>query len=707
MNIYNVISHTTGATLKQVDGIVALLNEGATVPFISRYRKERTDNADDILVGNVKNEFERLTDLEKRKQTIISTIDEQGKLTDQLRKKIEECYDGAVLEDIYIPYKPKRRTRAMIAKEKGLEPLAEAIFGQQISDVDGLSEKYLSDAVETLEDAVAGASDIIAEWINETEIVRSSLRKLFKQKAVIKSSVVKGKEVEGVKYSDYFNFSGAILRQPSHRIMALFRAEKEGIIKIAIDVEKEDAIDIVDRLILKRGGAKKCIEVIKSAIDDSYKRLIKPSLDNELLAATKEEADKQAIQVFADNLRQLLLSSPLGSKNILAIDPGYRTGCKVVCLNHRGEFLHNENIYPHEPQNESAQAMKKISTMVESYNIQAIAIGDGTASRQTEQLVKRIEFPRDIEVYMVSEDGASVYSASSVAREEFPQFDVTVRGAISIGRRLMDPLAELVKIDPKSIGVGQYQHDVEQILLKNSLDTVVESCVNKVGVNLNTASYHLLSYVSGIGNVLSKNIVEYRAANGDFSERKQLLKVPRLGAKVYEQCAGFLRIKGGKNLLDESAVHPESYAIVDKMAKDLGCSIKTLIENVEMRKKIEPQRYVTDQTGMPTILDILKELEKPGLDPREEIKTFEFAPDVYSINDLKVGMELPGIVTNITNFGAFVDIGVKQDGLVHISQLANKFVANPSDVVKLHQHVRVRVTEIDQTRGRIQLTMKL
>lgn len=707
MNIYNVISHTTGATLKQVDGIVALLNEGATVPFISRYRKERTDNADDILVGNVKNEFERLTDLEKRKQTIISTIDEQGKLTDQLRKKIEECYDGAVLEDIYIPYKPKRRTRAMIAKEKGLEPLAEAIFGQQISDVDGLSEKYLSDAVETLEDAVAGASDIIAEWINETEIVRSSLRKLFKQKAVIKSSVVKGKEVEGVKYSDYFNFSGAILRQPSHRIMALFRAEKEGIIKIAIDVEKEDAIDIVDRLILKRGGAKKCIEVIESAIDDSYKRLIKPSLDNELLAATKEEADKQAIQVFADNLRQLLLSSPLGSKNILAIDPGYRTGCKVVCLNHRGEFLHNENIYPHEPQNESAQAMKKISTMVESYNIQAIAIGDGTASRQTEQLVKRIEFPRDIEVYMVSEDGASVYSASSVAREEFPQFDVTVRGAISIGRRLMDPLAELVKIDPKSIGVGQYQHDVEQTLLKNSLDTVVESCVNKVGVNLNTASYHLLSYVSGIGNVLSKNIVEYRAANGDFSERKQLLKVPRLGAKVYEQCAGFLRIKGGKNLLDESAVHPESYAIVDKMAKDLGCSIKTLIENVEMRKKIEPQRYVTDQTGMPTILDILKELEKPGLDPREEIKTFEFAPDVYSINDLKVGMELPGIVTNITNFGAFVDIGVKQDGLVHISQLANKFVANPSDVVKLHQHVRVRVTEIDQTRGRIQLTMKL
>lgn len=707
MNIYNVISQTTGATFKQVNGIVALLNDGATVPFISRYRKERTDNADDVLAGNVKSEFERLTELEKRKQTILSTIEEQGKLTDALRKSIEECYDGAVLEDIYIPYKPKRRTRAMIAKEKGLEPLAMAIYEQQVSDVDSLCEKYLNDGVETVEDAISGASDIIAEWINETQSVRASLRKLFQQKAAIKSSVIKGKEEEGVKYSDYFDFSGAILRQPSHRIMALFRAENEGIVKISIEVEKDDALDIVDRLVLKRSSTKKCSQIVEDAIDDSYKRLIKPSLDNELLASAKEIADKQAIDVFAANLRQLLLSSPLGSKNILAIDPGYRTGCKVVCLNHRGEFLHNENIYPHEPQNESAQAMKKISTLVESYNIQAIAIGDGTASRQTEQLIKRIEFSRDVEVYMVSEDGASVYSASSVAREEFPGFDVTVRGAISIGRRLMDPLAELVKIDPKSIGVGQYQHDVEQTMLKKSLDTVVESCVNKVGVNLNTASYHLLSYVSGIGNVLSKNIVEYRAANGDFSERKQLLKVPRLGAKVYEQCAGFLRIKDGKNPLDASAVHPESYAIVDKMAKDLGCSVKTLIENGEMRKKIDPSQYVSTEIGMPTIIDILKELEKPGLDPREEIKTFEFAPDIYSINDLKIGMELPGIVTNITNFGAFVDIGVKQDGLVHISQLANKFVANPSDVVKLHEHVRVRVTEIDEKRGRIQLTMKL
>lgn len=707
MNIYNVISQTTGATFKQVNGIVALLNDGATVPFISRYRKERTDNADDVLAGNVKSEFERLTELEKRKQTILSTIEEQGKLTDALRKSIEECYDGAVLEDIYIPYKPKRRTRAMIAKEKGLEPLAMAIYEQQVSDVDSLCEKYLNDGVETVEDAISGASDIIAEWINETQSVRASLRKLFQQKAAIKSSVIKGKEEEGVKYSDYFDFSGAILRQPSHRIMALFRAENEGIVKISIEVEKDDALDIVDRLVLKRSSTKKCSQIVEDAIDDSYKRLIKPSLDNELLASAKEIADKQAIDVFAANLRQLLLSSPLGSKNILAIDPGYRTGCKVVCLNHRGEFLHNENIYPHEPQNESAQAMKKISTLVESYNIQAIAIGDGTASRQTEQLIKRIEFSRDVEVYMVSEDGASVYSASSVAREEFPEFDVTVRGAISIGRRLMDPLAELVKIDPKSIGVGQYQHDVEQTMLKKSLDTVVESCVNKVGVNLNTASYHLLSYVSGIGNVLSKNIVEYRAANGDFSERKQLLKVPRLGAKVYEQCAGFLRIKDGKNPLDASAVHPESYAIVDKMAKDLGCSVKTLIENGEMRKKIDPSQYVSTEIGMPTIIDILKELEKPGLDPREEIKTFEFAPDIYSINDLKIGMELPGIVTNITNFGAFVDIGVKQDGLVHISQLANKFVANPSDVVKLHEHVRVRVTEIDEKRGRIQLTMKL
>ncbi|MEG1934422.1 MAG: Tex-like N-terminal domain-containing protein, partial [Rikenellaceae bacterium] len=552
MNISNVISQTTGATAKQVSGIVALLNDGATVPFISRYRKERTDNADEVLVGNVKSEYERLTALEKRKQTIIATIEEQGKMDDVLRKKIDECSDGIVLEDIYIPYKPKRRTRAMIAREKGLEPLAEAIFNQNVSDVEAESEKYIGENVETTADALAGASDIIAEKIGETESVRASLRKLFKQKAIIKSSVIKGKEVEGVKYSDYFDFSGSILRQPSHRLMALFRAEKEGVVKIAIDVEKDDAIGLIDRLVIKRGATKECVDVIESAIDDSYKRLIKPSLDNELLASAKEVADKQAIQVFADNLRQLLLSSPLGGKNILAIDPGYRTGCKVVCLNHRGEFLHNENIYPHEPQNEVMQSIKKIATMVESYNVQAIAIGDGTASRQTEQLIKRIEFSHDVEVYMVSEDGASVYSASAVAREEFPQFDVTVRGAISIGRRLMDPLAELVKIDPKSIGVGQYQHDVDQTLLKNSLDTVVESCVNKVGVNLNTASYHLLSYVSGIGNVLSKNIVEYRAANGDFSERKQLLKVPRLGAKVYEQCAGFLRIKGGQNPLDES-----------------------------------------------------------------------------------------------------------------------------------------------------------
>ncbi|MEG1634120.1 MAG: Tex family protein [Rikenellaceae bacterium] len=707
MNISNVISQTTGATAKQVSGIVALLNDGATVPFISRYRKERTDNADEVLVGNVKSEYERLTALEKRKQTIIATIEEQGKMDDVLRKKIDECSDGIVLEDIYIPYKPKRRTRAMIAREKGLEPLAEAIFNQNVSDVEAESEKYIGENVETTADALAGASDIIAEKIGETESVRASLRKLFKQKAIIKSSVIKGKEVEGVKYSDYFDFSGSILRQPSHRLMALFRAEKEGVVKIAIDVEKDDAIGVIDRLVIKRGATKECVDVIESAIDDSYKRLIKPSLDNELVASAKEVADKQAIQVFADNLRQLLLSSPLGGKNILAIDPGYRTGCKVVCLNHRGEFLHNENIYPHEPQNEVMQSIKKIATMVESYNVQAIAIGDGTASRQTEQLIKRIEFSHDVEVYMVSEDGASVYSASAVAREEFPQFDVTVRGAISIGRRLMDPLAELVKIDPKSIGVGQYQHDVDQTLLKNSLDTVVESCVNKVGVNLNTASYHLLSYVSGIGNVLSKNIVEYRAANGDFSERKQLLKVPRLGAKVYEQCAGFLRIKGGQNPLDESAVHPESYAIVDRMAKDLGCNVKTLIDSAEMRKNIDPHRYVSTDVGMPTILDILKELEKPGLDPREEIKTFEFAPDVYSINDLKIGMELPGIVTNITNFGAFVDIGVKQDGLVHISQLANKFVSNPSDVVKLHQHVLVRVTDVDLVRGRIQLTMKL
>ncbi|MFI3322747.1 MAG: Tex family protein [Rikenellaceae bacterium] len=706
MNINVIIANLAGATPKQAAAIIELLDEGATVPFISRYRKERTDNADEVVVGNVKNEYERITELQKRKTTILATIEEQGKLTDELRQKIENCFDNAKLEDIYLPYRPKRRTRAMIAKEKGAEPFALEVFLQNRNDIDTLAPKYINDALTSTEEVIAAANDIIAEWVSENEKVRERVRRFFGRTAKIKSTLVKGKEEEGAKYRDYFEFQGDLNRQPSHRIMALLRAESEGFIKIAIEVDKQEAQDIIDGVVITKNSPRRAKQIIQDAIDDSFKRLIKPSLDNELLSASKEKADKDAIDVFAQNLRQLLLSSPLGSKNILAIDPGYRTGCKVVCLNRSGDLLHNETIYPHEPKNETSLSMKKISSMVESYKIEAIAIGDGTASRESEQLIKRIHFPSKVEVYMVSEDGASVYSASAAAREEFPEYDVTVRGAISIGRRLMDPLSELVKIDPKSIGVGQYQHDVEQNMLKRSLDGVVESCVNSVGVNLNTASYHLLSYVSGIGASLSKKIVEYRAVNGDFCERKELLKVPRLGAKVYEQCAGFLRIKDGRNPLDASAVHPESYLIVDKMAKDLGCSVKELMASSELRKKIVAANYITNKVGMPTITDILSELEKPGLDPREQIEQFEFAEGIYKIEDLSVGMVLPGIVTNITNFGAFVDVGVKQDGLVHISQLANRYVSNPTDIVKLHQKVTVKVIELDLVRKRVQLTMK-
>ncbi|MFI3314957.1 MAG: Tex-like N-terminal domain-containing protein, partial [Rikenellaceae bacterium] len=603
MDINNIISKITGATTTQCSAIIALLEDGATVPFISRYRKERTQGADEVVVLNVKNEYERLLELMKRKATILATIEQQGALNQELKSKIDECFDSNLLEDIYLPYKPKRRTRAAIAKERGLEPLAKIVMAQNSTDISKMAARYINEDVPDDKAALEGVNDIIAEWINENSTVRDRLRGQFNRNATLRSSVIKSKEndEEATKYSDYFDFEGNLLRQPSHRLLAIFRAHNQGFTRLSIVVDNDYATSTIENSVVKRHCTNECKSIIKKAILDSYSRLIKPSLDNELLAEAKERADKSAIDVFAQNLRQLLLSAPLGQKNILAIDPGYRTGCKVVCLDKMGDFIHNETIYPHEPQNQTALSIKKISSLVESYKIEAIAIGDGTASRQTENLIKRIQFAHKVEVYMVSEDGASVYSASAVAREEFPSYDVTVRGAISIGRRLLDPLSELVKIDPKSIGVGQYQHDVDQNFLKRRLDDVVESCVNSVGVNLNSASYHLLSYVSGIGETLSKNIIEYRRTNGNFTKREELLKVPRLGAKAFQQCAGFLRIKGGSNPLDGSAVHPESYSIVKQMAQDLGCSVSDIIDSKELRNKIEPQKYTTKEAGMATI----------------------------------------------------------------------------------------------------------
>jgi protein Tex len=699
-----IISRELNIGSKQVHNTVELLHEGSTIPFISRYRKEQTGSLDEVQVGAIKDRLAKLEELAKRKETVLSTIDEQGKLTDELRKRIEECYDPVILEDIYLPYKPKRRTRATIAKEKGLEPLAEILMKQTEFDVEGIAKKFITDEVPNVEEALAGARDIIAEWISESERARNIARSHFRRNAIIKSKVVKGKETDGVKYSDYFAWEESINKCASHRFLAMRRGQTEGFLKVSIIPNADEVMDDISRAFVKANNAS--ADQVDYAIEDSYKRLIEPSIENEFTAELKEKADDEAIRVFAENLRQLLLSSPLGQKNVLALDPGYRTGCKVVCLDSQGNLKHNETIYPHAPQNESGKAMSKISALVDSYKIDAIAIGNGTASRETEAFVKRIRFNRDVLVFVVSEDGASIYSASSVAREEFPDYDVTVRGAVSIGRRLMDPLAELVKIDPKSIGVGQYQHDVDQPKLKQGLDNVVESCVNHVGVNLNTASKHLLTYISGLGPQLAKNIVEFRRENGDFTSRTQLKKVARLGDKAYEQSAGFLRISEAKNPLDNSAVHPESYHVVEQMAKDLGCTVADLLKDDELRKKIDINRYVTSKIGLPTLKDILSELAKPGRDPREGIKVFEFAEGIFSINDLHVGMVLPGIVTNITNFGAFVDVGVKQDGLVHISQLADKFVSNPNDVVKLHQHVTVKVVEVDAARKRIQLTMK-
>lgn len=688
----------------QVENTIKLLDEGATIPFISRYRKEVTGSLDETQIEAIKDQIAKLKELDNRRETILNTIEEQGLLTEELKQKILNAQTLTELEDIYLPYKPKKKTRATKAKERGLEPLAKLIYKQQELNIIVKAEQFITDEVPTAEDALQGARDIIAEWINENEKARNTIRRLFQYEAAIYSTLIKGKDEEGIKFRDYFDWHEPLKRCPSHRLLAMYRGENEGFLRISIEPDEEKAIQILEDQFVR--GVYDVSEQVRIAAKDSYKRLLAPSMETEFKNAAKELADEEAIKVFAENLRQLLLAPPLGQKNVLAIDPGYRTGCKIVCLDAQGNLLHNETIYPHQPQNETAKSIKKIDTLIDSYKIDAIAIGNGTASRETESLIKHIKFSRDIKVFVVSEDGASVYSASSVARDEFPDYDVTVRGSVSIGRRLMDPLAELVKIDPKSIGVGQYQHDVDQNKLKGKLDQVVESCVNMVGVNLNTASKHLLTYISGLGPQLAQNIVDYRKENGAFKSRKELTKVKRMGDKAFQQSAGFLRISEAPNPLDNSAVHPESYHVVEKMASDLKCQVVDLIKNEDLRKQIKIENYISKEIGLPTLKDIMNELAKPGRDPRQGIKVFEFAEGIHKMEDLKVGMVLPGIVTNITNFGAFVDIGVKQDGLVHISQLANRFVKDPNEIVKLHQHVKVKVIEIDVTRKRIQLTMK-
>jgi uncharacterized protein len=687
----------------QVENTLRLFDDGATVPFISRYRKEMTGSLNEVQLIQIKEEFDRLVELDKRRESIIKSIEDQQKMTVELRGKIDAAVTMSELEDIYLPFRPKRRTRAIIAREKGLEPFAEAVMKQDNQDPSSLAEKYLGEKVETIEDALAGASDIIAEWVSEDERARRQLRQLYEREAVIYSKVIKDKEQDGIKYSDYFAWSELLRKCPSHRLLAMRRGEEEGFLRLNIEPLEKNAIDILRRLFVKSDNS--CSALVAQAVEDSWKRLLSPSMETEFRAYSKEKADDEAIKVFSDNLRQLLLAPPLGEKIILAIDPGYRTGCKVVCLSRQGSLLHNETIYPHPPRNETAMSVRKILSLVDAYKIEAIAIGNGTASRETESFIRWIKFDRDIQVFVVNEAGASVYSASAVARDEFPDYDVTVRGAVSIGRRLMDPLAELVKIDPKSIGVGQYQHDVDQSKLHNALDDTVVSCVNAVGVEVNTASSHLLTYVSGLGPQLAKNIVDYRTENGPFSSRQELMKVKRMGAKAFEQSAGFLRIRGAVNPLDSSAVHPESYHIAEKMAADAGIKVIELISNEERVKQINAEKYITEFTGLPTIRDILEELAKPGRDPRSRIKEFQFA-DIHSIEDVKEGMVVPGIVTNVTKFGAFVDIGVKQDGLVHISNLRKGFVKDPSEVVKLHQHVKVKVIAVDLERKRIQLSMK-
>lgn len=690
----------------RVSNTLKLLEGGATIPFISRYRKEATGGLDEVQIAEIQSGYEKFKELTKRKETVISTIEEQGKLSDELRSRISSCWNPTELEDIYLPFKPKRKTRAEIARQKGLEPLAALILLQRENNPKARASTFVKGEVGSEEEALKGARDILAEQFSEDEQMRNMVRNAFSREAVITAKAVKNKETEeaAVKYRDYFDFKEPLKKCSSHRLLAIRRGEAEGILKVSISPDDESCIERLQRKVVR--GNNECSRQVAEAVADSYKRLIKPGIETEFAALSKEKADEEAILVFSGNLRQLLLAPPLGQKRVMGIDPGYRTGCKVVCLDAQGTLLHNEAIYPHPPKPEYRQAANKLTKLVEQYKIEAIAIGNGTAGRETEQFVASLRFDREVQVFMVSEDGASVYSASKLAREEFPDYDVTVRGAISIGRRLMDPLAELVKIDAKSIGVGQYQHDVDQAKLKTSLDRTVESCVNLVGVDVNTASKHLLTYISGLGPALAKNIVDYRTENGPFHSRKELLKVPRMGAKAFEQCAGFLRITHSQNPLDNSAVHPESYPVVEQMAKDLHCTVEELMKDKELRRKIDLTRYVSDTTGLPTLNDIMQELDKPGRDPRKKIQAFEFDRNVHTIDDLKEGIVLPGIVTNITNFGCFVDIGIKENGLVHISQLTDRFVSDPASVVSIHQHVRVRVMGIDKERKRIQLTMK-
>ncbi|WP_418495549.1 Tex family protein [Coprobacter sp.] len=699
-----LISKVLNIKADQISNTIALLEDGATIPFISRYRKEMTGALDEVQIADIKNRYDKLCEIEKRKQTILSTIEEQGKLSSELKNRIESSWDMTELEDIYLPYKPRRRTRAEIAREKGLESLAKWLMIQQPGDPGYKASAFVKGEVKDSEDALKGACDIIAEWVSENERARNTVRGLFRREAVISSRVVKTKVEEAAKYRDYFEWSEPLYRCSSHRLLAMRRGEAEGFLKVSISPEDELCIDRLEGQFIKNATA--AAALVSDAVRDGYKRLLKPSIETEFATSSKEKADDEAIRVFSENLKQLLLSPPLGQKRVLGIDPGFRTGCKVVCLDAQGNLLHNETIFPHPPRQDVSGSARKITHLVEVYDIQAIAIGNGTASRETENFITNLRYDRKVQVFVVSENGASVYSASKVAREEFPDYDVTVRGAVSIGRRLMDPLAELVKIDPKSIGVGQYQHDVDQSKLKKSLDQTVENCVNSVGVDINTASKHLLVYISGLGPQLAQNIIDYRKENGPFHSRKELLKVPRMGNKAFEQAAGFLRIASSENPLDNSAVHPERYALVEKMAFDLGCTVKELIADKELRKRLVLENYLSEEVGMPTLKDILEELDKPGRDPRQAIKVFEFDASVKTIDDLKEGMLLPGIVTNITNFGCFVDIGIKENGLVHISQLADRYISDPTEIVSIHQQIMVKVMSVDKERKRVQLSMK-
>lgn len=703
MTLTEIIAKQLGLREKQVESTINLLAQGATIPFISRYRKEATGGLNEVQVAQVKEQNDKLTELIHRRDYILQTIEEQGKLTDDLKKRISECWDATQLEDIYLPFKPKRKTKAEVARKKGLEPLAITLLTQPYKNPEEVAARYVKGEVKDKEEALQGARDIIAERVNEDERTRQSVRRSFEYTGMIRSKVVKAKESEAGKFRDYFDWSEPLKRCTSHRLLAMRRGEAEGYLRVTIaPSDEEDCMSRVERFYVKAGSP--AAAQVEMAVSDAYKRLLKPSIETEFAGSSKTKADEEAIHVFAENLKQLLLAAPLGQKRIMGIDPGFRTGCKVVCLDAQGNLLHNETIFPHQPQNQYARAGFKVASLVEQYKIEAIAIGNGTAGRETEELVKSLHL-KGIEVFLVSEDGASVYSASKLAREEFPDYDVTVRGAVSIGRRLADPLAELVKIDPKAIGVGQYQHDVDQTELKKSLDLTVESCVNTVGVNLNTASKHLLTYVSGLGPALAQNIVDYRAENGPFASRKALLKVPRLGAKAYEQCAGFLRIPDAKNPLDNTAVHPERYALVEQMAKDAGCDIKTLIADATIRAKIDLNKYCTAEVGLPTLTDIMQELAKPGRDPRGTAKVFSFADNLHSLDDLREGMEVPGVVTNITKFGCFVDMGIKVKGLVHISHMADHYVKDPAEVVHIQQQVMVRVLDIDEERGRVALQL--